>query len=124
MVFFSLSNQQIFFDVIAISKIRINKNKKSVFDISLPNYSYEFCPTESSAGGTLLYKSNNLHIYKSNELESTFIKISNAKKTNIVIGYIYMHSGVNFSEFNEFYVNDLLKKLSKDNKTIFLLRDF
>ena len=123
MIFNSLSNQLIFFDAIAISKIRINKDKSSVFDINLPNYSYEFCPTESSAGGTLLYKSNNLHIYKSNELESTFIKINNAKKTNIVIGYIYMHSGVNFSEFNEFYVNDLLKKLSKDNKTIFLLKD-
>ena len=123
MIFNSLSNQLIFFDAIAISKIRINKDKSSVFDINLPNYSYEFCPTESSAGGTLLYKSNNLHIYKSNELESTFIKINNAKKTNIVIGYIYIHSGVNFSEFNEFYVNDLLKKLFKDNKTIFLFKD-
>ena len=123
MIFNSLSNQLIFFDAIAISKIRINKDKSSVFDINLPNYSYEFCPTESSAGGTLLYKSNNLHIYKSNELESTFIKINNAKKINIVIGYIYMHSGVNFSEFNEFYVNDLLKNMSKDNKTIFLLKD-
>ena len=28
------------------------------------------------------------------------------------------------NEFNEFYLNDLLDKLSKENKTVFLLGDF
>ena len=52
------------------------------------NFSFEFTPTESSAGGTLLYVANHLsykprldlNIYKSNELESTFIEILNSKK--------------------------------------------
>ena len=52
------------------------------------NFSFEFTPTESSAGGTLLYVANHLsykprldlNIYKSNELESTFIEILNPKK--------------------------------------------
>ena len=85
MIFNSLSNQLIFFDAIAISKIRINKDKSSVFDINLPNYSYEFCPTESSAGGTLLYKSNNLHIYKSNKLESfnRLLKLTTLKRLTL-----------------------------------------
>ena len=49
-----------YFDVTAISKWRISKNKPSVVAINLPNYSYEFCPTESLAGGTLLYVRSHL----------------------------------------------------------------
>ena len=52
------------------------------------NFSFEFTPTKSSAGGTLFYVANHLsykprldlNIYKSNELESTFIEILNPKK--------------------------------------------
>ena len=31
---------------------------------------------------------------------------------------------MNLNEFNEFYLNNLLDKLSKENKTVFLLGDF
>ena len=52
------------------------------------NFSFEFTPTQSSAGGTLLYVANrlsykphlDLNIYKSNELESTFIEILNPQE--------------------------------------------
>ena len=55
--------------------------------MNLNNYSFEFTPTETSAGGTLLYIANHLsykcrsdlNIYKKNELESTFIEIVNPK---------------------------------------------
>ena len=85
------------FDIIAVSKTEITKNKLPPIDISIPNYSYEFYPTEANAGGTLIhirnhlsYKTrNDLKIYKSFELESTFIEICNPKKTNIIIGCIY-----------------------------------
>ena len=53
-----------------------------------------------------------------------WIKIINPKKTNIVIGCIYKHPGINLNEFNKFYLNNLLDKLSKENKTVFLLGDF
>ena len=43
------------FDVIAISETKITKNKVPINHIDLTNYSNEHCPTESSAGGTLLY---------------------------------------------------------------------
>ena len=55
--------------------------------MNLNNYSFEFIPTETSAGGTLLYIANHLlykcrndlSIYKKTELESTFIEIVNTK---------------------------------------------
>ena len=63
-------------------------------------------------------------IYKSFELESTFIEICNTKKTNIITGCIYKHPSMNTNEFNDDYLNELLDKLSKENKTIFLFGDF
>ena len=120
------------FDIIAVSELRITKNKLPPSDISIPNYSYEFCPTEADAGGTLIfirnhlsYKTrNDLKIYKSFELEATFIEMCNPKKTNIITGYIYKHPNMNIIEFNDDYLNELLDRLSKENKTIFLLGDF
>ena len=65
----------------------------------MKGYSHESCLTESAAGGILLYISNNLSykpkndlcIYKSTKLESTFIEILNPKKTNVIVGCIYRH---------------------------------
>ena len=104
------------FDVIAISETRITKNKAQINHIDLTNYSYEHCPTESSAGGTLLYirnhlsykTRNDLNIYKSSELESTFIEIINHKKSNIIVGCIYRHPAMDLNEFNDYYLNELL----------------
>ena len=87
---------------------------------------------EAKAGGTLIYirnhlsykMRNDLKIYKSFELESTFIEICNPKKTNVIIGCIYKHPNVNINKFNDDYLNELLDKLSKENKTIFLFGDF
>ena len=97
-------------DVIAISESsRVIQNKPLVVDINLPNYSYELCPTKSSPGGTLLYLRNHfsyklrkeISIYKSFRLESTFTGINYLKKTNIVIGYIYKHLGMNLIELSK-----------------------
>ena len=95
-------------------------------------YSNKFCPTESSAGGTLLYihshlsykPRNDLSIYKPTELESSFIEISNPKRSNIIIGCIYRHPNMDLDEFNDNYLNTLLDKVSKEKKFVFLLGDF
>ena len=87
-----LNSTSIDFDVIAISETRIVKDKT-------PVNSLKFCPTELSAGGTLLYirnhpsyeHRNNLCIYKATELKSSSIEISNPKRCNIIIGCIYKH---------------------------------
>ena len=44
--------------------------------------------------------------------------------TNIVIGCIYKHPNKRINEVNDDYLNELLDKLYKENKTIFLLDDF
>ena len=77
-----LDNTKIDFDVIGISESRIKKGKSPMNSINLKDYSYESCPTESAAAGTLLYiinrllnkPKNVLCIYKSTELEQTLLK--------------------------------------------------
>ena len=81
--------------MIAISETRITKNVSLLNNLNL-NYSFEFTPTETSAGGVLFYIANHpsykcrieLNIYKKNGLESTFIEIVNPKKSNIIVGVI------------------------------------
>ena len=71
------------FDITAISETRITKNINNISNINLNNYAFEFTPTESSAGGTLIYIANHLaykartdlQIYNKHDLESTFIEI-------------------------------------------------
>ena len=64
------------FDIIAVTETRITEQTSLTTNINLRNYATEFTPTESSAGGTLLYIASHLsykprpdlNIYKSNQL--------------------------------------------------------
>ena len=98
----------------------------------MQNYSFEFTPTESNAGGTLFYIANHLSykpltdisLNKANQLESTSIETINSRKSNIIVGYLYKHPNMDVSDFNKNYLNTLLDKLSKENKQASLLDDF
>ena len=100
--------------------------------MNLNNYSFEFTPTETSAGCTLLSLANhlshkcrnNLNIYKNNELESTFIEIINPIYSNIVVEVIYRHPSLNLADFNCNYLNKLLENISKEQISTFLLTVF
>ena len=119
-------------DIIAIRETRITKQVSLLNNLNLNNYSFEFTPTETSAGDTLLYIANHLsykcrndlNIYKKNELESTFIEIVNPKKLNILVGVIYRHPSMDLADFNCNYLNKLLDNISKEQKSIFLPGDF
>ena len=50
-----LSCTQKIFDIIAISKTRVTKNISLLNNLNFNNYSFEFTPTETSAGDTLLH---------------------------------------------------------------------
>ena len=99
--------------------------------ITLKNYNFEYTPTESTAGGTMLYIANHLSyilrhdlkIYKTSELEPTFIELINSKKENVLIGCIYRHPYMSQEEFNKYYLNNFLGKLAMEKKTVFLLND-
>ena len=75
----------------------------------MQNYSFEFTPTESTAGGTLLYMANHLSykprtdlsLNKANQLESTFIEIINSRKRNIIVACLYKHPNIDVSKFNK-----------------------
>ena len=120
------------FDVIAISETRITKNISLTNNLTMNNFSFEFTPTKSSACGILLYVAYHLldkpcldlNIYKTNELESNFIEILNPKKSNIITGCIYKHPSMCLNDFNTNYLNNLLDKVSKEQKSVFLLGDF
>ena len=100
--------------------------------MNLNNYSYEFTPTETTTGGTLLcianhlsYKCrNDLNMYKKNELESTVTEILNPRKSNIIVRVIYSHPFMGLTDFNSNCLNKLLENISKEQKSIFLLGDF
>ena len=59
---------QVFFDIIAISETSITKQASSLNNLNLNNYSFEFNPIETSAGGTLLYIANHLSYKYRNDL--------------------------------------------------------
>ena len=63
-----LSCTQKNFDIIAISETRVTKNISLLNNLNFNNYSFEFTPTETSAGGTLLYIANHLSYKCRNDL--------------------------------------------------------
>ena len=129
---FNIVAQKIIFDIIGVTETRITKQLSLLNNFNLNNYSYEFTPTETTAGGTLLHNANHLsykccnelNINKSNELESTFIEIVNLKKSNIIVEVIYRHPSMDLSDFSSNYLNKLLENISKEQRSIFLLGDF
>ena len=57
-------------------------------------------------------------------LESIFIEIINPRKSNIIVGVIYKHPKMNVTDFNNNFLNNLLKKINQEQKKVFLLGDF
>ena len=120
------------FDIITITETKIQTSTQPTFDITLQNYNLYQTSTESTSGGTLIYVSkklnskirNDIKIYKPKELESTFIEITNSRKKNTLIGCIYKHPCMSVDEFNENYLTPLLKKITLENKNIFLTGDY
>ena len=100
--------------------------------MNLNNYSFEFTPTETSAGGALLYIANHLsykchndlNIYKRINWNLRLLKLSTQKKSNIIVGVIYRHPFMDLADFNSNYLNKILENFSKEQKSTFLLEDF
>ena len=86
-------------DILAIIETRTTKLVSLLNDLILNNYSFQFTPTETSAGSAFLYivndlsykYHNDLNIYANNELESIFTETVNPKKSNVIVGVIYWH---------------------------------
>ena len=63
-----LSELNVSFDILAIRETRLKKDSSNPINLQLSNYSIEHTPTESSAGGTLLYISKKLSYQLRNDL--------------------------------------------------------
>ena len=113
--------------VIGLSETRLRKNRQPLSNINLENYVYESTPTESFKGGTMLYVDKqltyrlrkDLMMYKSKEIESTFIELFSNNNSNTVIGCIYKNPKVPVTKFMEDYLVPLLEKLDKRKKKQF-----
>ena len=122
------------FDFLGISETGLKLNRNSLNPISMPGYNIEHTPTESSNGGTLLYIKQginykirkDLQIYKSKELELTFIEVLELgmPRNNMIMGCIYRHTSLELSEFKNHFLSVLLEKILKEKKPVVLLRDF
>ena len=118
--------------VTGISECRIKTGRPPLSNINMNNYSYEYTPTESSKGRTLLYIDKNLRyrsrsdltLYKSKEIESSFIEIIEPKKKSTIVGCIYKHPNVSVGEFTNDFLEPLLEKLSFEKKEVILMRDY
>ena len=120
-------SKDIKFDLISLTETRLKKGDTSFTSIDINGYVSESCPTESTAGGALLYISNkinykirnDLKIYNKKHLESIFIEIINKKTKNVVVGCIYRHPCMQINDFNQNFLTPLLEKLSFENKEIY-----
>ena len=76
---------------------------------------------EANKGGTLLYVSKELNykpreyleLYKSKDLESSFIEIINQKESNDIIGVIYRHPKMDVNNFIDDKLICLLRKIKR-----------
>ena len=96
-----LKSTNINYDIFAISEIRTMKNLEITQNTDLKNYNFEYIPTESTAGGTMLYIADHLAYEPRNEL--------------------YRHPSINQEEFNKYDLNSLLEKLAMEKKQFFFL---
>ena len=127
-----LNDLNVNFDILAITESRIKKDSSSPVNLHLDNYSIEQTPTETSAGGTLLYINkrlsyqlrNDLKLYHPGKTESTFIEIICSKSTNVIVGYIHKHPALQINDFKSDFISPLLKLRKESSKRIFLLGDF
>ena len=102
---------------------KMNKKTKELLkkfcEMSQPGFNMEQTPTEPSAGGTLIYISQNLsyklrkdlQIYCPKELESTFIELLISNLQSHLIGVVYKHPSMKHYKFNNNFMNTLLEKL-------------
>ena len=62
-----IKSNNVSFDITVISETRILKSTNIVKNINIPNFSFEFTPTEST-GGTLLYIADHLAYQNQSDL--------------------------------------------------------
>ena len=124
-----LSNISIEFSVIGITETWL---KSSTYSVDIKGYNFFHERRKDKIGGGVgLYLSdcftskvrNDLRFEVEEIAESLLIEISKSQGKNIVIGIIYRPPSQNVYVFLSNY-NDLMAKISKENKICYLMGDF
>ena len=96
-----ISEHNLTFDIFGVSETKLRLNTAPLNSVIIPGYNFEFTATQSSNGGTAIYIKKGLNyklrkdleIYKSKQLESTFVEVT-PKNEKVVIGCIYIHPSI------------------------------
>ena len=127
-----LNTLKVKLDILDITESSFRADQQAINNTDLEGYVIETTSTTASCGGVLLYINKNLNfqlrndpqIYKYKELESVFIEIINRKGKNTIVGCIYRHPCMEVTEFNDVFLQNILEKLSYENKEIIVMDDF
>ena len=118
------------FDILTFTETKL-KDKVSPRQIKNNYYDIEHTPSEADKGGTIIYAAkhlfpkprNDLNIYESKRIESTFIEIQTDKEKTCIIGCIYKHHNIEIKEFSE-KLSATMKNINKENKPAYITGDF
>ena len=121
------------FDILCFSETKIIDGIGPKVDINIPGYQDPIgMDTQATKGGVLIYVKEginyiprpDLDIEADKQLESCFIEIINSNKPNHIIGVLYRHPIMDQAEFIHYYLQNLVGKLAKENKPVYLSGDW
>ena len=126
-----INSAKIPFDILGITESKQLVGTKFPVNVNMDGYQIYSHPTKSTHGGVVMYVNKKSdHVVKEDisvlgdEFETLWIEIkTGAKAKNILCCCVYRHPNTDTKKFVE-HMDDVLSKLEKNNKTIFLMGDF
>ena len=126
-----ITSTKISFDVIGISESKQLINQNFNINVNLEGYHLHSQPTKSSHGGVVMYVNKHLDYTVRDDLsviedeyETLWIEIKTGSKAkNILRCCVYRHPNTDPKKFVD-YMDNVFSKLSKANKSVFLMGDF
>ena len=129
-----LSSNSTDFDIIALTETSEQFNDKNFkTNVELDGYTLSSSPSTTAKGGSALYIKSKFDAIErpdlniiSDHFETTWVEIKNKNFRNVIIASIYRHPHDNLDIYNTFlgYMEDILFRLSKEKKEIYLCGDF
>ena len=126
-----ITSTKIPFDVIGISESKQLINQNFKINVNLEGCHLHSQPTKSSHGGVVMYVNKHLDYTVRDDLsviedeyETLWIEIKTGSKAkNILCCCVYRHPNTDPKKFVD-YMDNVFSKLSKANKSVFLMGDF
>ena len=126
-----INSTKIPFDIIGVTESKQLLNTDFAVNVSLDGYHIHSQPTKSTHGGVVMYVNKHLDYTPRDDLsvledefETLWIEIKTGSKAkNILCCCVYRHPNTDTKKFIG-YMDNVLSKISKTNKLIFVMGDF